>query len=91
LQSVNISSHVRAGKNPSPRFHRSSSAGQTISQPSITSGARVYSYELSQVQPALSDIIFPKVLETSASEEEFWMCHDSKFQESTSGMALQFQ
>lgn len=70
LQSVNVSSHARTGKNPSPRFHCPFSARQTISQLSITSGTCVYSYKLSQVRPTLFDNVFPKALETFASEEE---------------------
>ena len=70
LQSVNISSHAYAGKNPSPRFHGSFSARQIISQLSITSGTCVDSYRLSQVQPTLFDTVFPNALETFASDEE---------------------
>lgn len=78
LQSVNVSSHTPAGKNPSPRFYCSSAVRQIISQLSITSGPCIYSSMLSQVQPTLFHIVFPNVSETFESEEELWMCYDSK-------------
>lgn len=70
LQSVNVSFHTPAGKNPSPGFYCSFAVRQIISQLSITSGSRVYSSMLSQVQSTLFPIVFPNPLEMFESEED---------------------
>lgn len=68
LQSVNVSFHTPAGKNPSPRFYCSLAVRRIISQ--LSSGPRVHSSTLSQVQTTLFPIVFPNALETFEYEEE---------------------